>query len=269
MPLSKEQHLDPNTGPKRILALDGGGIRGVLTLEYLEVIEALLRQLRNDPNLLLSDYFDLIGGTSTGSIIAAGLACGMSVKDIKSALLRPWREGLRADGARPRRAEVPDAGAAEGARRRARGRHHARQRQDPDRSHDHDEASRHRQPLALEQWRARKIRGAGRRSPAHSDRPRQHGRADLFRSRAGPDFGARRLGGRWRIRRWRRQPVQRSGAAAPHAGGAGGPRLPMANGQGSAPAHLGGDRKPTGRGRRRRNSSTKSRRRKACGRCPR
>ena len=72
------------TGPKRILALDGGGIRGVLTLEYLEAIEALLRQRRNDPNFLLSDYFDLIGGTSTGSIIAAGLACGMSVKDIKS-----------------------------------------------------------------------------------------------------------------------------------------------------------------------------------------
>src|SRR6185312_8509707 len=84
LPLSKEQHLDPNTGPKRILALDGGGIRGVLTLEYLEVIEAILRQRRNDPNLLLSDYFDLIGGTSTGSIIAAGLACGMSVKAIKA-----------------------------------------------------------------------------------------------------------------------------------------------------------------------------------------
>jgi patatin-like phospholipase/acyl hydrolase len=55
------------TGPKRILALDGGGIRGVLTLEYLEAIEALIRQRRNDPALLLSDCFDLIGGTSTGS----------------------------------------------------------------------------------------------------------------------------------------------------------------------------------------------------------
>ena len=83
MPLTKAQHLDPALAPKRILALDGGGIRGALTLEYLEVIEALLRQRRNDPNLLLSDYFDLIGGTSTGSIIAAGLACGMPVKDIK------------------------------------------------------------------------------------------------------------------------------------------------------------------------------------------
>ena len=83
MALSKAQHLDPGAGPKRILALDGGGIRGVLTLEYLEVIEALLRQRRNDENLVLSEYFDLIGGTSTGSIIAAGLACGMPVKDIK------------------------------------------------------------------------------------------------------------------------------------------------------------------------------------------
>ena len=83
MPLTKAQHLDPALTPKRILALDGGGIRGVLTLEYLEVIETLLRQRRNDPSLLLSDYFDLIGGTSTGSIIAAGLACGMPVKDIK------------------------------------------------------------------------------------------------------------------------------------------------------------------------------------------
>ena len=83
MPLTKGQHLDPALSPKRILALDGGGIRGVLTLEYLEVIETILRQRRNDPNLLLSDYFDLIGGTSTGSIIAAGLACGMPVKDIK------------------------------------------------------------------------------------------------------------------------------------------------------------------------------------------
>ena len=84
LPLTKAQHLDPGAGPKRILALDGGGIRGVLTLEYLEVIEALLRQRRNDPNLLLSDYFDLIGGTSTGSIVAAGLACGMTVKAIKA-----------------------------------------------------------------------------------------------------------------------------------------------------------------------------------------
>ena len=78
MPLTKEQHLDPNAAPKRILALDGGGIRGILTLQYLQVIETLIKRRFGD-STLLCDYFDLIGGTSTGSIIAAGLACGMTV----------------------------------------------------------------------------------------------------------------------------------------------------------------------------------------------
>jgi hypothetical protein len=67
-------------GPKRLLALDGGGIRGVLTLEYLARLEALLRARAPDPErFCLADYFDLIGGTSTGSIIAAGLALGFPV----------------------------------------------------------------------------------------------------------------------------------------------------------------------------------------------
>ncbi len=83
MPLTKQQHLDPNHGPKRILALDGGGIRGILTLEYLAVLEAMIRRRFKDQSLLLCDYFDLIGGTSTGSIIAAGLACGMTVDALK------------------------------------------------------------------------------------------------------------------------------------------------------------------------------------------
>ena len=52
-------------GPKRLLALDGGGIRGVLTLGYLAEIEANLRIRHDDLRLVLSDYFDLIGGTST------------------------------------------------------------------------------------------------------------------------------------------------------------------------------------------------------------
>jgi uncharacterized protein len=81
---SKQQHLDPAKMPKRILSLDGGGIRGILTLEYLGAIESMLRQRTGNKSLLLSDYFDLIGGTSTGSIIAAGLACGMSVDQLKT-----------------------------------------------------------------------------------------------------------------------------------------------------------------------------------------
>jgi patatin-like phospholipase len=83
MPLSKEQHLDPNIPPKRILSLDGGGIRGILTLEYLGVIESMLRKRSGRDDFRLCDYFDLIGGTSTGSIIAAGLACGLSVDGLK------------------------------------------------------------------------------------------------------------------------------------------------------------------------------------------
>src|SRR5262245_41196962 len=81
---SFEEHLDPNITPKRILALDVGGLRGVLTVAFLKRIEDILRQQAGggDPNFRLCDYYDLIGGTSTGSIIAAGLALGMSVDEI-------------------------------------------------------------------------------------------------------------------------------------------------------------------------------------------
>jgi len=81
--MSLEAHLF-SEGPKRILALDGGGIRGALTLGYLQRIEELLRQRHgDDTSFRLCDYFDLIGGTSTGSIIAACLAVGMSVEEIR------------------------------------------------------------------------------------------------------------------------------------------------------------------------------------------
>jgi uncharacterized protein len=78
------EHLDPTVRPKRLLALDGGGIRGILSLGILKQIESLLRQrFGNDPAFRLSDYFDLIGGTSTGAIIASGLSMGMSVDEIE------------------------------------------------------------------------------------------------------------------------------------------------------------------------------------------
>lgn len=71
--------------PRKILALDGGGIRGVITLGVLARLEEDLRTARGgDPDFRLSDFFDLIGGTSTGAIIATGLALGMSVDDITS-----------------------------------------------------------------------------------------------------------------------------------------------------------------------------------------
>ncbi|MEM7185795.1 MAG: patatin-like phospholipase family protein [Bacteroidota bacterium] len=76
-----------NQQPKRILALDGGGIRGALTLGFLERIESILREREKNPNLLLCDYFDLIGGTSTGAIIAAGLSIGMTAGEMKDLYL--------------------------------------------------------------------------------------------------------------------------------------------------------------------------------------
>jgi uncharacterized protein len=68
---------------RKILALDGGGIRGVLTLEILSELEKQLKaRLNADDSFRLSTYFDYIGGTSTGAIIAAGLSLGMSVKQL-------------------------------------------------------------------------------------------------------------------------------------------------------------------------------------------
>jgi uncharacterized protein len=66
-------------GPKRMLALDGGGIRGAITLGFLKKIETILRDRYDDKNFVLSDYFDLIGGTSTGAIIAGALSIGNDV----------------------------------------------------------------------------------------------------------------------------------------------------------------------------------------------
>ena len=70
-------------GPKRILALDGGGTRGIVTIAFLERIEELLRRRFDNPKLVLSDYFDLIGGTSVGSMLATLLAMGKEVAYIR------------------------------------------------------------------------------------------------------------------------------------------------------------------------------------------
>lgn len=91
--------------PRKILSLDGGGIRGVLTLEILKKLENDLKYKLNEGNSFrLGNYFDLIGGTSTGAIIAAGLSIGMSVEELldfytkkgkamfdKNFLLKRWK----------------------------------------------------------------------------------------------------------------------------------------------------------------------------------
>jgi uncharacterized protein len=77
------EHLAARFGkeqPRKLLALDGGGIRGVLTLAILADME---RQIKEATGIdRLGNYFDYIAGTSTGSIIAAGLVVGMSANDL-------------------------------------------------------------------------------------------------------------------------------------------------------------------------------------------
>ena len=69
--------------PRKLLALDGGGIRGVLTLQVLIRMEELLREHSGQgDDFRLCNFFDYIGGTSTGAIIAAGLARGMSAQEL-------------------------------------------------------------------------------------------------------------------------------------------------------------------------------------------
>lgn len=59
----------------RILSLDGGGMRGIITARILQDVEARLGQP-------LNQCFDLIAGTSTGSLLAAGIAIGMSADEL-------------------------------------------------------------------------------------------------------------------------------------------------------------------------------------------
>ena len=68
-------------GPKKLLAIDGGGIRGVLPSAHLRESKSILKE-RDGRAMCLGDYFDYIGGTSTGAIIATGLSIGMSVDEI-------------------------------------------------------------------------------------------------------------------------------------------------------------------------------------------
>jgi patatin-like phospholipase/acyl hydrolase len=60
---------------KKILTIDGGGIRGVFPAAFLADLEKNLKQP-------IGRYFDLIAGTSTGGIIAIALALGMKASEI-------------------------------------------------------------------------------------------------------------------------------------------------------------------------------------------
>jgi Patatin-like phospholipase len=60
---------------RRILCIDGGGIKGVFPASFLSTIEESIGSSA-------AEYFDLIVGTSTGGIIALGLGLGVSASDL-------------------------------------------------------------------------------------------------------------------------------------------------------------------------------------------
>jgi patatin-like phospholipase/acyl hydrolase len=74
-----------------ILSLDGGGIRGIVAAKMLSLIEKQI----NKP---LNEYFQLITGTSTGSILAAAIASGRTSEEIvdlykqQSSTIFPYRK---------------------------------------------------------------------------------------------------------------------------------------------------------------------------------
>ena len=61
--------------PFYILALDGGGTRGIYAARILECLEESLK-------VQIRDCFNLIAGTSTGSIIAGAAAIGIPMKNV-------------------------------------------------------------------------------------------------------------------------------------------------------------------------------------------
>ncbi|KAL4744518.1 acyl transferase/acyl hydrolase/lysophospholipase [Aspergillus terricola var. indicus] len=72
--------LKPPTAAPRILSIDGGGPRGVIPLENLEILQEIV-----GPELAVPDFFDLYMGTSSGGIISLTLAIlWMSIADSKS-----------------------------------------------------------------------------------------------------------------------------------------------------------------------------------------
>ena len=95
------QRRVPLSWPKdrqfRILSVDGGGIRGIFPVAFLAGLEK-----RYLGGASVAGYFDLIAGTSTGGIIALGLASGLTASELLDVYVRrgceifpPPREGPR------------------------------------------------------------------------------------------------------------------------------------------------------------------------------
>lgn len=68
----------------KILSLNGGGARGLFTINVLAEIERIIGEQTGKPNVKIGEYFDLITGTSIGGILALGLASGKSARELEA-----------------------------------------------------------------------------------------------------------------------------------------------------------------------------------------
>ncbi|MBZ0274699.1 MAG: patatin-like phospholipase family protein, partial [Anaerolineae bacterium] len=66
---------------KVILSIDGGGMRGMISV-------AMLAELENMTGKPVQDLFDMVAGTSTGAVIAAGIALGMTANELMTQIYR-------------------------------------------------------------------------------------------------------------------------------------------------------------------------------------
>ncbi len=96
-----EPLVAPSSERFQILSLDGGGLRGIFSASALAQLEA-------DFHTTILRHFDLVAGTSTGGLIALGLAAGRSPQDIVDFYLEHGQQIFPTSGwARARRLRRP------------------------------------------------------------------------------------------------------------------------------------------------------------------
>lgn len=70
------------TAPFRVLSLSGGGMRGVFSAAVLCELQDALKNHTKSDSARIADYFDLMVGTSTGGLLALGLAFGKDPREL-------------------------------------------------------------------------------------------------------------------------------------------------------------------------------------------
>lgn len=68
---------------RRILAIDGGGIRCLIAIEVLVALEERLARQAGGASRRLCEYFHLVAGTSGGAIVAAAIALGLPMREVR------------------------------------------------------------------------------------------------------------------------------------------------------------------------------------------